>query len=925
MLYPLRRCRSLGSLIALSWMAAACGPRVLSGGGLDEVAPSEVGGQGGAGGGAIETPPEGPPVVAFTAPADKSQTEAELVRFEGTASGKEGIASVFVRVGPNVPLLAQSGDNFKTWWIEAKVPPGAFVARAIAYDTGGVPSAEAQLALTRLSTAPDSAAPTVKILTPPDGSTPPQATVLVTGETGDDRGVVAMELRRNGELLTERPVETDNFFATWARLVTLLPSQDNVLVFTAIDAAGNKGEATITLKGVASLDTEAPQVTVTSPKGGAKLAAEEATVTGSAFDNEAVAQVKVRVGVVAGGQVSWGPYEKATTSDGFAQWTTVVKTPPGAIRLQARAIDVSGLAQVAELDLDNNYVPEWSDEELIPLRIRDDEPAATASLELDRDGINAIMNEQIQRDTLLLDLDPTTLLTSSLDQIKVACGTAWKNDNSNPQHNCSQTPLGQTFKGADGTWQSSAEYALVRLLTMTPANVVVKGTSIAGLQGIADGAILGIKIGGGFNQVLAETLGIPRTQEIVTTPSAAKALRTEWMMSHPNLAAGTIPVTLYDAMNDLAPLGATLGPAGDHPGVVDPAQPPSSKVFGDDFKMLLEATSNLRWRDGIDLSKGKDYIAVVEDKKGPTFDDVLEFDFEDPAKFDVLGLVPSPVVDLRLKILENSAFIPSCAGNNGCKSNLPGAPTSPQSIWAQPGWQLERIITEAARNDYKSRVFENCLIDFLGCQARVAVGKDGDPPAWTKFDILFNLGDPPKDQYLWELINEVAQVALHNFGTTKVPEGQANVAFTLQDVPVGLTAEQIRQAVRPYLQQQSGELSKGLLGDYAKNNGAVDFFYLLGADGAPYLFFIAPGDPRPISAYSYSAPGFFDDKALSVKASSTADGGSGDTAHEKLKLAPGDRTVYFRDDAGQVARLRISVPEGPSPEIVVRVAKKVQP
>ena len=86
MLYPLRRCRSFVSLIALSWMAAACGPRVLSGGGLDEVAPSEVGGQGGAGGGAIETPPEGPPTVAFTAPADKSQTEAEVVRFEGTGT-----------------------------------------------------------------------------------------------------------------------------------------------------------------------------------------------------------------------------------------------------------------------------------------------------------------------------------------------------------------------------------------------------------------------------------------------------------------------------------------------------------------------------------------------------------------------------------------------------------------------------------------------------------------------------------------------------------------------------------------------------------------------------------------------------------------------------------------------------------------------
>jgi hypothetical protein len=906
--------------------AVGCAPRVLEVEGLDDVAPSPSGEPGGAGGAGPVEPPEGPPVVAFTAPADRSQTEATTLRFEGTALGKEGVASVLVSVGPNVPVLAQSNDNYRSWWVESAIPAGVFPVQAVAYDTTGVASAKAQIEVTRVSSAPDGAAPVVKILSPPDGATPAQPTVLIQGEAQDDRGVVAMELRRNGELLTERPVETDSFFKTWVRLVTLLPSQENVLVFTAHDAAGNKGEATITLQGVASIDKEAPQVTVTSPKEGDKPGLEELTVTGTAFDNDAVAQVKVRVGLVgAGGEVSWGAYQQAATSSGFAQWSAVVKAPPGPLRLQARAIDVSGLVKVAELSLENSYVPGWSEEELIPLRLREDEPAATASLELDRAGVNAIMNEQIQRDTLLLDLDPTALLTNALDQIKMACGASWKNDSANPQHNCALTPLGQTFQGPDGGWQSSPEYALVRLLTMTPANVVVKGTSIEGLQGIADGAILGIKIGGGFNQVLAETLGIPRTQEIVSTPSAAQALRTEWMMSHPKLSKGTIPVTLFDAMNDLTPLGATLGPAGGHPGIVDPSQPPTSKVFGDDFKMQIEASSNLRWRDGIDLSKGKDYIALIEDKQGPTFDDVLEFDFEDPSKFDVLGLVPSPSVDLRLSILENGSFVPSCSGNNSCKGNLPGKPTSGASIWSQPGWQLERIITAAALSDYKSRVYEDCLINVLGCQARVAVGQDGDPAGWTKFDILFNLGNPPKDQYLWELISEVAQVALHRFGNTTVPEGKANVAFTLKGVPVGLTAEQIREAVRPYLQQQSGELSKGLLGDYEKNNGAVDFFYQRGADGLPYLYFIAPGDPRPVEGYGYKTPGFFADKELSQKVSSAADGGSGDTAHEKIRLDPGERTVFLRDDADQVFRLRISVPAGPSPELTVRVARQVQP
>jgi hypothetical protein len=47
--------------------------------------------------------------------------------------------------------------------------------------------------------------------------------------------------------------------------------------------------------------------------------------------------------------------------------------------------------------------------------------------------------------------------------------------------------------------------------------------------------------------------------------------------------------------------------------------------------------------------------------------------------------------------------------------------------------------------------------------------------------------------------------------------------------------------------------------------------------------------------------------------------------HEKIRLEPGERTVFLRDDADQVFRLRISVPPGPSPELTVRVARQVQP
>jgi hypothetical protein len=102
----------------------------------------------------------------------------------------------------------------------------------------------------------------------------------------------------------------------------------------------------------------------------------------------------------------------------------------------------------------------------------------------------------------------------------------------------------------------------------------------------------------------------------------------------------------------------------------------------------------------------------------------------------------------------------------------------------------------------------------------------------------------------------------------------------------------------------------------------VDFFYRKGADGAPYLFFVAASDPLPTSKYGYTKPGFFADAALGTKLSDKAAGSSGDSAHEKLKLETGETTVYMSDDAGQTYRLRIVVDADPT-EIRVYAAKKV--
>ncbi len=567
-------------------------------------------------------------------------------------------------------------------------------------------------------------------------------------------------------------------------------------------------------------------------------------------------------------------------------------------------------------------------EEEFNLRLNDT-PVPPLSLEMNREQVSELFGDT-SKEILLVEVDSTPLLTNSLNEIKSACGESWKLDDEDPKHDCGQTPLGQTFLGADNTWKTSAEYSLVRILTMTPANSKVEGTSIAGLQGMAD--FLGI--GGGFAEILSESLGIPRTEEFIDTENMVKALQTDLLATHPAIGGdGTIlPVTLFDALSDLGSLADKFGPAGDHPGLLDPDFATKSVVLGPDFAMTVSADSNMRLLDGIDLSAGKGYMSTVVDTIGPSYEDELEFDFEDPERFKITGVVEDPTVDMRFAVYEHPTFIDSCVDDDACKENLPENLDEvkmkwPNSAWALDPWLLEHMIVRGARYRYGERVFEKC---YLGCfTAQVQIGPNDDnpnnPPGWSVFDILFNLGDPPKDQFIWELINEVAQVALHTPPYGDIPEGMGNVAPTPSETPLGVSGSSISEAARPYLQEQASKLSDLILGDYWKNNDPVDFYYRREVDSTPYLFFVNPSDLAPGSAYNYPTPGFFSCPELSAecKLSTLEIDGAGDTTHEKLYLPEGKTEVYLADDSGAVYRARFDVLSPNAAEITVRVSKKL--
>ncbi|HLT35613.1 MAG TPA: hypothetical protein VK034_04990, partial [Enhygromyxa sp.] len=282
---------------------------------------------------------------------------------------------------------------------------------------------------------------------------------------------------------------------------------------------------------------------------------------------------------------------------------------------------------------------------------------------------------------------------------------------------------------------------------------------------------------------------------------------------------------------------------------------------------------------------------------------------------------------LRFAIYEHGSFVPACTTevSEACVNNKPGFPVGNNLVWTLDPWDFEYLVAYAGTVKYAT--LQSVVTKWLPLPTDVVkVGQDGNPPGWAEFNVpLGFLFNEPPGQFVWEMINEVAQYNLHHLepgGPATFPEGQANVEFTLEDIPVGITGAEAADAVRPYLQAQSSEIAGYLLGNYKQNNGPVDFYYRRADDGLPYLFWVTPDDLLEGSPYGWDKPGFYADPGLTDKLSST-DVGIGDVSHEKLRVEAGETVVYVADDEGDVYRIRIFAPAGDPKEITVYIAKQI--
>lgn len=452
-----------------------------------------------------------------------------------------------------------------------------------------------------------------------------------------------------------------------------------------------------------------------------------------------------------------------------------------------------------------------------------------------------------------------------------------------------------------------------QLLNTTPDNANLEGTSFE--EVIQLSTLIGVSP----QSVLADMLGVNVEDTFLTTSAVAQTIVDNVISSHPNaqfrrgpvtasnpegiypVAPGSLPVTMRDAASDFATLSERFGPAFidgvAHPGFI--TGDVRAQVFSEDFRMTVRANTNALPYKGIDLTNGGS--ASVNS----TASQINQlFDFNDPNWLTVEGLLPGvPVIEeMTFRIEESDRFI------DGGRSPFP-APFGDSEVWQLPPWTLERILADATLNAYEDLnsevVYQLPDSDDNALDLQV---EDG----WTVIETAGGLGSPPVPQYIWDVILEVGQVRLHDGG---IPEGEADVAFTLRDVPVGVDSEQIEATIRENIQADPGALLDVAAGLLDNTFGEADFYYYRPDRNAPeeiqgdYLYFVAPQDiglddeGNPVRPYDYEAPGFYADPDLTERISSLEDI-EGDTSHEKLRINPGD-TFYVGDNAGRVYQIDV--------------------
>jgi hypothetical protein len=648
---------------------------------------------------------------------------------------------------------------------------------------------------------------------------------------------------------------------TFEVAVDLALDQPQTLEIEVSDDRGRstRGQALVTQ------DATPPSITVTSPAGGV-IETDEGTLVleGQASDASGISSISL--------ESSRGSVQQVPLA---SPWTTSVQLEPGLNELTLTAVDRAGNQATATVQARRSRI--------ITLRAPAEGQGST-QLALDRKALASLLTEEQQKTIAVTTVELRPAIVAALQAI--------------------QRP--EQFGIDTGAW-GPAEKNMSRLLNMTPDTADLQGTSVEELLSL--GAAVGLPPGRMLSDLLARGL----TETFLGTDTLADVILSRVIATHPNAtldAQGNpvLPINLYDVFQDLTTLGPRFGPTGQHPGFL--SGPTESRVLEAGFLLGVPVKTNLRQYDGVDASG--DTKASLFRLEG---DKVLELDFTS-SQFSMVGLADEPSVNLRVLINEHPTFLP--AGTSQLANPDPDASgffRGDGPVWNIQPWLVERIVAEGAYRQYarlhEGTGFKSTLSYDAGSIKNAAV--ISWDKGWVNINTSGGIGSPPAPQYAWDILLETAQVRIHDGG---LAEGTADVAFTLTGLPIGLTADELIEKVKPTLQAQAGELSELIAGGSGLAESKADLFYVPGGSGAGFLFFRGEGDSA--GPYLYERPGFFEDEGLTQKASSLTLEGSEDTTHEKVGVREGAR-YFFEDEAGAVFRLEVVGAK--AGEVQVRVRK----
>lgn len=451
------------------------------------------------------------------------------------------------------------------------------------------------------------------------------------------------------------------------------------------------------------------------------------------------------------------------------------------------------------------------------------------------------------------------------------------------------------------------------LLRMTPANANLNGTSFEPLITLAP--VLGVST----QSVLAEMLQINIEDTFLSTAVVSKTILENVISTHPNamqrrgpvtpnnpegiytVSPGSLPVTLADAASDFGTLSRRFGEVYDdgvyHPGFI--VGDVKGKVFEDDFQMTVRTNANALPYKGVDL-----YNVSSASVNSVASQIHNLFDFSDPNWLQIQGLPQGDLTidEMTFRIVEADEFIPGGVSPNP-------APYGNSPVWEFPAWTLERILVDASIasfEDLDSYIrYDLPNSDDAAMEMQVEKG-------WASIDTAGGLGTPPMPQYIWDLLLEVGQTRLHDGG---IPEGEANVEFTLENIAVGFDSSEIEAQIRENIEADPAALLDIAAGLLDSTHGTADFYYYRPtANEDPslkgdYLYFVAPedigldDDGKPVREYTYERPGFFADQQLNEQLSND-DEIDGDTSHQKLKVEEG-MTFYTPNAANDVFEIKV--------------------